>query len=931
MKKLKLLFLFVWISLVGFAQSLQQDIPSDPSVKIGVLPNGLTYYIKHNEYPKNIVELRLAVNAGSILETDEQQGLAHFMEHMNFNGTKKFPKNELVSFLQSLGIEFGADLNAYTSFDRTIYMLPIPTDKEGNFDKGLDVIEDWAFNATLDGDEIDKERGVILEEKLLRTSANSRMWYRWLPKVYAGSKYAHRLPIGTEDVLKNFNHELLRQFHKDWYRPNLMAVIITGDIPVDIAEKAIIDRFSGYANPVNAPERTLFDVPPHNERIIAVESDGEATYTSVNISYIEKEKAKRTVTVGDYRDNIIDELFSEMINNRYEEITNSKNPPFSMAYSNRGDSFSRGRKEFECFAITKPEQLHEAIKVLLQENVRVQQHGFVNSELDRAKSDVLSRIDNLYNNRNKIESSQRVEEYINHYLNAEPMPSMEWVYEQYKLLLPTISLDEVSTRINTYLHNEPSIVVTSQENKISESEIAQIFDTVTLSKLEPYKVDDKKLTLLKAIPDEIKIKKIKQDKKSKIVHITLKNGAKVLLMKTNLKDDEILFKAFSYGGASLLNDETYQKTRFAFNGLTQAGVNGLTINDMNKVLSGKNVSVNPSISGYDELLNGKSSLKDTETLFQLIYSYFTGLNKDQQAFDTYVQKTRTFYDNLQNNPDYYFMNEWNKFLNQNNPRFANTFPSVRDWENTNYDLAYQVYQERFTHPGDFTFLFVGSFDDKKMKNYIETYLASLTEPSKVKENYKILPNNPIEQGQTKIYYKGKEDKTMVNLHYQTPTTYNGTENLRFKMLSEVLNIKLLEILREQEGGVYSVSSNAGISRIAPQFATFTVRIPTSADKYEQMITLAQQEIQKLVDFGPSETDVKKVQETLINNLKEESQNNNYWLNQLYRSEFFKSKMPSVAQAEAEIKAIKPIEIQEVAKKYLTTKPNIGILLPEPKN
>lgn len=921
-------FLFLLFSVALFAQDLQQPVPKDPSVKIGTLPNGLTYYIKNNAYPKNSVELRLAINAGSILETDSQQGLAHFMEHMNFNGTKKFPKNELVSFLQSLGIEFGADLNAYTSFDETVYMLPVPTDKEGNFEKGMDVIEDWAFNATLDGDEIDNERGVILEEKLARTSADSRMWNRWLPKVFAGSKYANRLPIGTDENLKTFAHDEIRKFHNDWYRPNLMAVIIVGDIDVAVAEKAIIDRFSKYQNPENAPKRETFDVLPHQKALFVIESDPEAMFTNVDITYIDKEKSHIDVSINDYRNMLIDNLFSQIINNRFDEIANGTNPPFNYAYSYHGGTFSREREAFQSGTMTSPEQLKEAIKVLLTENERVQQHGFVQSELDRAKADLLSNMEKTYNNRDKRESSRMVDEYIGHFLNQELIPSLEWEYEQYQKLIPEINLDEVGGLISKYIHEDPAIVITSQSASITEAELEQIVKEVNASQLEPYKDSAAGLTLMKETPKKGKISKKSKADANGVVTYQLANGAKVVYMKTTHKNDEILFKGYSYGGLSLISDDLYKSTKWALNGLSDAGVNGLSLNDLTKVMSGKSVNVNPSISQYEESLGGSSSNKDFETLFQLIHSYFTGLNKDEAAYQSYVQKTRGMYDNIYNNPEIYYYNEWNNFLSQNDPRKGNILPKAEDWDVTSYDKAYDLYKQRFANPGDFTFIFVGSIDESKITDYVETYIASLAGNKKLKENYKPRIIETVKGGTTQVYKKGSEDKVMVSIQYQTPTVFDKKENLQFKMLNSILEIKLTENLREGEGGVYSLRANAGINRVPSVNATLSIGIPTSIDKYQKMIEMSAIEVQKIIDNGPSETDLNKTKETYLNDYKENIQTNRFWLSSLYESNFFKEDFNSIKNYEAEVGKVTTTDIQNVAKKYLSVKPNIGILLPE---
>ncbi len=404
-----ILFLVAFPLFVG-AQELKMDdpIPMDPSVKMGKLSNGLTYYIKKNGLPENKVDLRLMINAGSILETDEQQGLAHFMEHMCFNGTKRFPKNKLVDYLQSIGVKFGQHLNAYTSFDETVYFLPIPSDDKEKVEKGFQIIEDWAFNTTLTPEEIDKERGVVLEEYRLGLGADKRMMGRFMPKMMYNSMYAKRLPIGQKEILENFTYDKLTSFYKDWYRPNLMSVIVVGDIDVDEMEKKIKEHFSSYKNPKNEKPRTVFEVPNHKETFVAVESDKEAAFSQIRLMYKDYEKPKKEVTIGDFRTSLIEGLFSTMLNNRLEEKQNSPTPPFNFGYTFHGGTFARTKEAFQSFAMVAPDQQLGAIKVLVEENERVRLHGFTAGELERAKESFISQLEQAYNERDKTKSERYV-------------------------------------------------------------------------------------------------------------------------------------------------------------------------------------------------------------------------------------------------------------------------------------------------------------------------------------------------------------------------------------------------------------------------------------------------------------------------------------------------------------------------------------------
>jgi zinc protease len=419
MKKINnLVFGVLLFPLAVFAQQMDYSkaIPFDPSVKTGKLENGLTYYIKKNAKPENKVDLRLVVNAGSILETDDQQGLAHFMEHMCFNGTKRFPKNQLVDYLQSIGVKFGQHLNAYTSFDETVYFLPIPSDSPEKLEKGFQIIEDWAFNTVLTPEEIDKERGVVLEEYRLGLGAGKRMQGRYISKMMHDSHYAERLPIGQKEVLEKFKHQSLINFYKDWYRPNLMSVIVVGDIDVAEMEKKIISHFSSYKNPANEKLRKVYDVPNHKETFVAVESDKEASSAQVQLMYKDYGTPKPVANVGDFKNSLVEGLFSTLLNTRLDELTNSATPPFTYGYSYYGGTFARNKKAYQSVAMSQEDKQLNALKVLVTENERAKKFGFTQGELDRSKAEFLASIEKAYNDRDKTNSVNFVGEYQANFL-----------------------------------------------------------------------------------------------------------------------------------------------------------------------------------------------------------------------------------------------------------------------------------------------------------------------------------------------------------------------------------------------------------------------------------------------------------------------------------------------------------------------------------
>ncbi len=927
MKKISVL-LFLSLISIAFSQSKDQVIPTDPKVRIGTLDNGMTYYIKHNGYPENKVELRLAINAGSVLETDEQQGLAHFMEHMNFNGTKNFPKNKLVDYLQSLGIEFGADLNAYTSFNETVYMLPVPLDKEGNLDSGLMVLEDWAFNALLETQDIEDERGVILEEKRLRDGANSRMLDVWLPIAYKDSRYAQRLPIGKEEILKNFDPEQIRKFKNDWYRPNLMALVVVGDIDVDEIEKKIKSNFSKYKNPKNPKERKYYDIPNYSSPNVAIASDDEAPFTSAQIQYFNPKPSQAMKTVEDYKKHLAHNLFSQMLNMRYQELANSDTPPFNYAYSYYGSTFSNRKEAFTCLVSSSPDKIGEAFQAMLWENQRVKLHGFVASELERAKSELLSRMEKQFNNRDKIESERWVSQYINNYLEQEPIPSVSWEYESYQKLLPSISLKEVNSLIDTFIQESNfSTIITGPKKVLDKAQITQMINESKMAKLDPYVDSGVGLALMNDLPKAGNIKNSSSDNTMGTQTLELDNGIKVVYKKTDHKDDEILFKASSYGGYSLVSDSDWEKTHFAMGGLPEAGINGLSNSDIDKLLSGKNVRLSPFVSSLSEGMTGNSSQKDLETLFQMIHLYFTSLNYNENAFASFKQKQQGLYGSLMNNPEYFFYNEYNKFVNQNDPRNGNIIPLKADWEILDYKLAYDIYKQRFANPADFTFYFVGSIDENKFKALAKQYLSSLaTTPQK--EEYKEVEIKPLLGLNEKIVKRGSDTKSLVIMNYDTPSEYSKKEAMAMKMIGEILSIKLIEVLREDEAGVYSVRAYGNMSRGINASASLTANIPTGVEQYEKMQQLTLKEIEKLKKEGPQEADLNKVKESLKNDYKDNIQTNKYWLNLLEKSDFYKEDPTEALKYEEFVSSFSTAYLKDIINKYVGENLTIGILIPE---
>lgn len=936
MKKINnLVFGLMLFPLAAFAQQMDYSkaIPFDPSVKTGKLENGLTYYIKKNAKPEKKVDLRLVVNAGSILEEDDQQGLAHFMEHMCFNGTKRFPKNQLVDYLQSIGVKFGQHLNAYTSFDETVYFLPIPSDSPEKLEKGFQIIEDWAFNTVLTPEEIDKERGVVLEEYRLGLGAQKRMLGRYISKMMHESHYAERLPIGQKEILEKFKHQSLINFYKDWYRPNLMSVIVVGDIDVAEMEKKIISHFSSYKNPAKEKPRKFYDVPNHKETFVAVESDKEASSAQVQLVYKDYGAPKPIVNIGDFKNYIVEGLFSTLLNTRLDELTNSATPPFTYGYSYYGGTWARNKKAYQSVAMSQEDKQLSALKVLVTENERAKKFGFTQGELDRSKLEFLASIEKAYNDRDKTNSVNFVGEYQANFLEKEPVPGIEWTYQTMKQLMPLIDLKDVNSLIKDYVKEDNRVIILTGPEKEGLKKVTeqQVLDALKINTddIKPYE-DAAVATSL--IRNEVKPGTIvSRESNSKIgtKTLVLSNGVKVTYKNTDFKNDEVLFEAVSLGGTNLYSNEDMKKVQFANGALAEAGFSGLKLNDINKFMTGKIARVNPYIGGTTEGLRGNATPKDLEYLFQMTHAYFTDLNMDVTAFEGYKQKQSAFFNNMASQPSFYFQQEFYTYLNKENPRFNGLIPSEKTWGETDYALAYNKYKERFANAADFEFYFVGNIDDKTMEAYSIKYLASLPATDK-KEKAVDLGYRMLKGDLKKVVNKGTDPKSNVTIMYYGDAKYSAKDAMSMQALGEVLTIKLIEQLRENESGVYGVSARGSMNKVPNGSYSFTIGFPCGPDNAEKLTASALKELQNIIDKGPDEKDVAKFKEGELADFRKDSKENRYWLSNFTRSYTNGSSAEEVLKFEETVNAVTAKDIQDIAKKYLTKDKVIGILMPEKK-
>ncbi len=852
-----------------------KTIPVDPDIRTGSLPNGIKYIIRKNAKPEDRAELRLTLNAGAMQEDDDQQGLAHFVEHMAFNGSKNFKKSELVDYLETIGTRFGPDLNAYTSFDETVYMLQVRTDSAELLDKGLLVLEDWAGGVAFDGEEIDKERGVVESEWRSRLSANQRMFNQYLPVMYFGSRYAERLPIGKPEIIRNAPHEAVRRFYKDWYRPDLMGVIIVGDINVDKMEQEIKSRFGKLQNPANPRPRENYDVPKHKETFVSIVTDKEAPFSNVRVIY--KHDHVPVKSMKDYRRNIIHRLYNNMLGARLDELAQSAAPPFNYAFS--GYSRDLGDIDsYSAFAMVPEGGASKGLKVLLEENERVQKHGFNQSELDRQKTEILTGMEKALKEKDKTDSRRFASRYVAHFVDGIAIPGISDEVGFYKKFLPTITIQEVNQLAKKWVTDENRVIVITGPDKPNvpmptENDVLGILESVKQLDIKPYIDNVSDEPLMAEIPTAAPIKEERKLDNIGVTELTLANGLKVVLKQTDFKNDEILVSAYSPGGSSLYSDEDYPNATNAARIVNTSGISNFDLPQLQKKLTGKTMNVSPYIGELWEGFNGSSSPDDIEAFLQMTHLYFTKPRKDENALKSYIAKQSSVYKNLMSNPDFWFSNQVSKITYKNHPRRG--FPTEAQLKEIDLDRAYEIYNERFADASDFTFIMVGNFDEEKLKPLLATYLGSLPALNR-NEKFKDVGADYIPGGITKSLTKGKAPKSLVNIIYHGDFQWDPVNRYNFNSMLDVLRIKMRESMREDKGGVYGVRVSGFVSQYPSSEYQITISFNADPPMVDELIKTAKADIQYAKKNGAAEKDLVKVRETQRQGRIKDLKENRFW-------------------------------------------------------
>ena len=895
MMRMKQFLLAAVMMLTGAVQVTAQQmppIPVDKDVRMGKLDNGLTYYIRHNAWPEQRAEFYIAQRVGSIQENDDQRGLAHFLEHMCFNGSKHFPGgDDLVKWCESIGVKFGGDLNAYTTIDKTVYNISnVPTTREGIVDSCLFILYDWADGLILDPQEIDKERGVIHEEWRLRTSPVMRMYERDLPALYPGSKYAYRMPIGLMEIIDNFKPEVLRAYYKKWYRPDNQAVIVVGDVDVDKVEQKIKNLFGAIKMPENAAPVIDEPVPDNAEPIFVVDKDKEMKYSIVSLMF--KGDPIPTEMKSNLQYLMIEYVKSaaiSMLNDRLAELSQKADCPFlqgSCGYSQY--LLSKTKDAFSLDAMPKEGHIEASLKAVLTEARRAAEFGFTATEYQRFTQNFLSNLEKQYSNKDKRYNNQFCQEYVDHYLDNEPIPSLDDYYQLMKQIVPMLPIDAVNGLMKELVaENDTNMVVLSlnqeKEGAVypTAATLKQAIDEARATKLEAYVDNVKNEPLMTVMPKKGKIVKEVAGQKFGYKELKLSNGATVVLKQTDLKKDQVLLSAEGFGGASLYGEKDFSNLNFFDDVIESSGLGNFSHTELEKALAGKIAGASLSMGQNRVYVNGSSTPNDVETMLQLVYLYFTKINKDQENYDNLMKTQELVLKNKLLEPEAVYSDSLTLTLTNHNPRFAPV--SVNDLPKVNYDRILQIAKEQTANAAGFTFNIIGNFDEATIRPLIEQYIASLPGNAKkvvkgknVDDNYKGIVKNNFRR-------KMETPKAIAVMTWNNYDMKYSLENsIRASMAGQILSMIYIDKIREEASAAYSVSAQGGLMR--DDFSTkgsLFVYCPMKPEKGDIAVKIMDEEVQNLAKTVDNER-LKKVKEYMLKAVDDQQKTNAYWLRQINR-------------------------------------------------
>jgi zinc protease len=855
------------------------QLTGDTAVIRGTLPNGLTYYVRRNAEPRARAELRLVVNAGSVLEDDDQQGLAHFIEHMAFNGTRRFAKHEIIDYMERVGMRFGPDVNAYTSFDETVFMLTLPTDSAGVVDTGLQILRDWAGDISLDSAEVEAERGVVIEEWRLRRGAGARVSDRQFPFLFAGSRYAERLPIGEPEILRTAPVATLRRFYTRWYRPELMAVVAVGDFDPREIEARIRAEFGALPASTSPAARPEAEMPFPDSTRYMVTVDAELPRAQVAINWMIPDRPDSSV--ADVRRSITEGMFAGMLGDRLNEITLKPDAPFLDVGSYQGASL-RPLETLVLNASVAEGGAERGLAGLVSEVERAARHGFTQPELDREKAELLRMWEQIYAERARTTSGQFAGQYAEHFLRGGLLRTVEDEYELQRALIPLITLDDVNAAARRFAAHRDRVVLVSGPAREglappTEARLAFVADSAARADVTAYTETLSEAPLLARTPPAGRIVEVDSIPEIGVVRWTLSNGARVVLKATDFRDDEILFAATSPGGLSLIPDSAYRYGRTATAAVQLGGIGQLSLSDLQKRLTGKAASVGPNVGELSEGMNGFAAPRDVETLFQLIHLYFTQPRRDTVSWEAYLQRGREALRNRDVTPESAFGDTLTAILSQRHPR--NRPFTTATFDSLDIDRSLAIYRQRFADAGDFTFYFVGRFDPDSLRPLAETYLASLPS-SGTREQWRDTGIRPPGGVIRKTVRRGVEPKARTALVFTGPAEFTRESVTEINGLAEALEIRLRERLREDLGGTYSVGVQGSVERDPYPRYTFIIDFGSAPERVDELVDVVFAQIDSVRAAGPSPEDVDKVREANRRTRQTQLRENDFWIGRL---------------------------------------------------
>lgn len=872
-----------------FSQEMfNQPVPIDTAMRIGKLENDMTYFIRHNEEPKERVSFYMIQNVGALLEEDNQNGLAHFLEHMAFNGTKHYPEKGFLDYLEKNGVAFGRNINAYTAFNETVYNLSdVPSTREGLIDSCLLVLNDWSNYLELSEKEIDAERGVISEEWRTRRNAGFRMRNIWFPVVFEGSKWAERDVIGDLDIIKNFEPETLRKFYHDWYRTDLQAIAIVGDIDVDAIEAKVKEMFSKIPAVENAQARPIFEIPEHNETKFVLATDKEATNSSIQIMIKHKATARADKNIGYLREDFIATLFNQMTGDRMQELLQKGNPPFINGGVSIG-GFVRGYDGAFITATANPNKEDEGLRAAYTEAQRVIRHGFTDGELNRAKINLLTSMESAYKQRDKISNERYAAGIKDYFLSGEPLTDAEFDWQFGQAILETITLADVNTLAKEMLVDKNRVIlITGPEEgtkHLNKEEALAILAEVEISEIAPYEDTAEGASLIEGELVGGKIVSTKKLDELGAVEWKLSNNATVIFKHADYEKDQVNLKAYSPGGTSLFESDDLQTANMLGQFMDAFGVADFDAIALKKILTGKKVGLSISLNNLSEGFNGSATPKDFETMMQLLYLQFSNPRFDQEAYDALKSRYVAYLSNMANNPKKIMGDSINTIVNNYSERIK--LMSATMFDEISFEQMEKLYNDRFTDIGDFTFIIVGNIEEKVAKEIAAKYVGSLEDSPREEAwvDHKI--NMPKGKTVKKIKVPLQTEKATVNIFIRQNMDYTPTNNIKLQVLKSILTLRYTEEVREKEGGTYGVGVGASSRKYPTARKTLQISFDADPEKAEHLKSIIFQEIDKIVENGPTAEDLEKV---VLNMKKEREQgkmHNGYWMNILYNQYYY---------------------------------------------